>query len=151
MEKKFVMIGVIIIIAIILVGGYFALNGSFAEKIEVGSVHFNMPKGYHIDQNQSTNDDVVITNGSNILHLSSYDEKYITPFIESYVNYATKMNQSVSNSTLKINDILVYKFQNSDTRDIHEWFVYNDKVYSIFGWGVQNFDGVSFELIESIS
>ena len=79
------------------------------------------------------------------------DGKYATPFIKSYVNYSTTNGQFVSNSTLKINNILVYRFENSNASSIHEWFVYKNKVYTIYGWGNNpNFDGIAFELIESI-
>ena len=149
MKKKLLII--LIILLVIAFAGYFVLNNSSNNIIKVDSVNFNMPEGYHIDKNQSNNTDIAITNGSNVIHISSLDGKYATPFIKSYVNYSTTKGQIVSNSTLKINNILVYRFENSNASSIHEWFVYKNKVYTIYGWGNNpNFDGIAFELIESI-
>lgn len=151
MRKKIFII-VILLLIVICACAYFTLNTPTKNTIEVGSAHFDIPEGYSVNKSQSNSVNTTLTNGSNVIHISSHDGKYATPFIKSYVNYTTKSGQSVSNSTLKINDLLVYRFENQDVKGVHEWFVYKNKVYEIYAWGdTPNFDGIAFELINSLN
>ncbi|MBQ6099351.1 MAG: hypothetical protein IJL02_05755 [Methanobrevibacter sp.] len=156
MNKKFVI--PILLIIIILSIGFFALEGFFdfggsnsSEIIEVGAAKFHMPEGYHIDENNS-NADLAITNGSNVFFIKKCGGKSANPYIEEYVNYTTENGQSLSNSTLKINDFLVYRYINNQNQAVHYWFVYNKEVYTIYTWvNTPNCDGIAFELINSLN
>lgn len=151
MKKQYI-ISIIILVIVVIAIGYFALNTVADNSINVGSAHFKLPDGYQVDNNNTQEGVVVITNGSNKIYLSTCEGKYASRHINSYLNQTAENNQTASNSTLNINDLLVYRYFNNNRKSTNYWFVYNDQVYTIYNWVYDpNFDGVAVELINSIN
>lgn len=158
MTKKSIII--VVIIVIILALGFVAykeffnnnsnVNSSDAKSVQVGSINYNLPSGYHLessDGNLSAN----ISDGSNSLHLNVLNDDNVTKQFEDYKAEKLANNKSVTLTKFTVKDTLVYRSNIvNDTGFIHYWFAYNKKVYSISTWNGNNeTDNVVSNLISS--
>lgn len=148
MNKKFIIIPIVILI--ILSIGLLKFTEFSEQPLIVEDITLNMPNGYH--QGDLTKDGMVnITNGTNYIFVTSYNDTNITGYVNAYANERQAENQTVTTSKLTINNILVYKSVNNNLGYHHYWFINGDKVYTIFNWDKNpNIGEIVNEMISSM-
>ena len=151
MEKKTILILVIGLVLVIIGGALFTTFNNNSQ-VSVGDAVFKLPSGFHKGQSNSAGD-INITNDYDSAFIKEYETDNITKVIKDYKNYKNDENHTVKISNSTINNITVYKSSvTNETYTIHYWFVYKNKVYSIYTWGGgKNFDSIATDLIKSLN
>ena len=150
MEKKSIII-IIIALILVIIGAIAFTTFSNSSQITVGDATFEIPSGFHEGTLNSAGD-VNITNGYDSVFIKVHNHSNITKAIKDYKKYKKENNQSVKVSTLNIDNIEVYKSTvTNESHTVHYWFVYKDKVYSIYTWGSENIDDIATDLIKSLN
>ena len=149
MNKKLIIL-IILILAIVGFASFYIFSNQ-EHSIKVGESTFIMPKGYHLgspNELGGTN----LTNNTNEIYIDMYDSQNVTKYIEEYMNYSTKNNNTVKFSNFTIGDTFIYKSNIIDGRDsVHFWFVKDKKVYTIYCWDKNpKIDSIAVNLIESM-
>lgn len=139
MKKKYILFGVILVLLILAVTFIFSNNVLINDKFNVGSVFLDLPNGYHLDSSsiRHTNEysTVNITNGKNVISIYEYNDDDLSRHIYDYANVKRRENHTLSYSNITINNIDVQKsIDNNNTRIVHYWFLYENKVYDICTW-----------------
>ena len=154
MKGKFKIL-IIIIIALFLAVFAFSmfssdLSDQNSEKVENIVLKFELPENYY-EGKINKNGDMNITNGNDTIFLSEFDAKDLNKSITAYEEYCIKNNYTILKSNLTVNNINIYKFEDSHSGSTHYWFVKDDKGYSIYTWQkVNGIDNIVEDLIVSI-
>lgn len=149
MNKKSILIIAIALILVVI--GFMAFTTDNSSQVRVGDALFELPTGFHEGTPNSAGD-VNITNGYDTVFIKEYNQSNITKCINSYKNYKKTTNNSVKLSNSSIGDTEVYKSTLANQSNaIHYWFVYKDKVYSIYsGKDSSNIEDIAPDLIKSL-
>lgn len=152
MKSKSILIIIIVVILAIIGVMAFTSSTNDGSQVKVGDATFKMPSGFHEGASNSAGD-VNITNGYDTVFIKEHNTNNITQVIKEYKKYKHKENRTVKITNSTINNIPVYKSDvKNESYTIHYWFVYNDKVYSIYTWGGDsNFDSIATDLINSLN
>lgn len=149
MEKKSIFILVIIIIALLAIC-IMAFNHTSENKFTVGDAEFTLPDGYEVKSNK---DVVTIANGGKNFSITSYNDSKIDKHINEYKTSKEKNNKTitVSHITDKNNKQLVKSTVVNATSNVHYWFNYHGKTYTIYTSNAgEDADQTVFKMVSSL-
>ena len=143
------MMGIIVILVIIIAIMGFSMLTSSGNQVNIENTIFDIPSGFHQGEMSKLNH-VNLTNGKESIFIYKCSGNDIEQIIEEYEDYKKSENDSVSTSNFTVNNTIVYKSTINNTKTVHYWFEYGDKVYSIYTWGVQgDIDEIVSNIIKS--
>lgn len=151
MEKKSILIVILILIILLIICvGFVDYNPFFKETFDVGDVTFDVPEGFHIEDNPGSSD-IRISNGVAPIFIGVLNDSDVKYHVSSYIVAKKDQNVSVNSTNYTVDDIIVYKVVANDTKANHIWFEFNNKTYYINTWGYHDkIDTTAFKLIDSI-
>ena len=133
MNKKSLFIFILCFL-LIFVGFLVFINSENSNTVSVGDSNFKLPEGYKEGTLNSYND-VNITNGTNSFFIVEYNTTDINECLDHYKKYCHDKNLSVKIDSFSINDKAIFESKlSNDTKNVHYWFMNNNKVYSIYSW-----------------
>ena len=147
MNKKIIIVSVILVILIVCVGFFIYSNNT----VKVDNTYFSIPEGYSAFDNDGYFN---ITNGKEymcIIKNVSHDD--LNKSMNSYIKTKkSNENTTVSISNFSVNNYTIYKsVSNSNGHVYHYWFADDSKIYEFFTWsGDSNSDYIVSKLVMSM-
>lgn len=128
MDKKYIKMGVIIILILLLIiGAYFIYNSGY---IKIGNNNFKIPEGYSIEENEKY---INLTNGTDSICLNKVLGKDIESSVNNYIKLKKSQNLKVNTENYSFNGNNIIKLYSlNETNTEHYYFEENGLTYDIF-------------------
>lgn len=148
MEKKSIIIILLVVILIGVTAFLFTHNFNGTNDVYVGNTKFYLPDGYH-EGNQTEYGDVNITNGYSSVLIHNYSDNNVKKYRDDYSEYLLNNNATPELRNFTVDDITIYKTTIvNNTQTMHYWFIKDNKTFSIYTWdGNSNMDSFIRDLI----
>lgn len=157
MNKKYVLMGAIIIILLLVIGFLLfnqpmtSSNTSEHEKVAVGQANFSIPEGYEVSDIHNDGE-VNLTNGHTSLFMVEYNGNNLSKYVNETVTYLESDNLNPIRSNFSIENTFVEKLTiDGKPNYLRYWFVDNDKTYCVYTYtGDGSIDNTINYLIKSL-